>query len=121
MLAYRLRHRVQIEKPIRAQNLQTGEITTEWVDAQTTEGKSLGNMPAEVLTGAGKESSESATTMPNLPARINLRWFPADVIEMHEWRIIWNGLVYNISSVETDITGKREWRIRCYAGLNEGD
>lgn len=126
MLRYRLRHRITIEMLILEQDALTGEVTKSWAAVSLDDGTQLINVPAEVLTGAGKdgagkESVQSGSNQEHLSARINMRWFPADMIEMYRWRIQWNGILYNIKSVETDLTGRREWRLRCDAGLTDGE
>lgn len=121
MLRYRLRHRITIEMLILEQDAVTGEVTKSWAAVSLDDGNQLINVPAEVLTGVGKETLQSDSNQENLSARINMRWFPADMIEMYRWRIRWNGILYNIKSVETDLTGRREWRLRCDAGLTDGE
>ena len=103
------------------QDAVTGEVTKSWAAVSLDDGNQLINVPAEVLTGVGKETLQSDSNQENLSARINMRWFPADMIEMYRWRIRWNGILYNIKSVETDLTGRREWRLRCDAGLTDGE
>ena len=110
MLAYRLRHRITVQELVEVQDTTTGAVTREWQDF-------LANVPAEVLTGAGKEFVGSGATQGEVTARINMRWFPG--LELKH-RIVWQGLPYNITSIETDITGRQEYRLRCIGGLNDG-
>jgi hypothetical protein len=35
-------------------------------------------------------------------------------------RILWDGNIYNIKSIETDLSGRQEYRLRCSAGNNDG-
>lgn len=88
-----------------------------WQDVSLPSGTPLVNVPAEVLTGAGKEFVASGTKNADTTARINLRWFPG---LQQDWRVLWDGRVYDIQSLETDVTGRREWRIRCVDGPSEG-
>ena len=116
MLAYRLRHRVTIQERVETQDEDTGAIEVVWQDA-TLGGVEMLDVPAEVLTGAGREFNNSASIQGEIAARINMRWFPGLTQKM---RILWDGNTYNISSIETDLTARREYRLKCTAGVNEG-
>lgn len=111
----RYRQRVTLQRPINEQDSETGEMLTTW---QTVAGMS--STPAEVLTGAGREFQQSGAVQAETTARINLRWFSVDRVELYRWRLLWDGRVYNIGSAETDATGRREWRLRCTDGVNDG-
>ncbi|AHG63186.1 head-tail adaptor protein [Advenella mimigardefordensis] len=120
MLAQRLRHRIAIQEwMITGQDPVTGAEVGEWV-AYELSGKPLDNVPAEVLTGPGKEFIAADAKQAQTTARINIRWFPIDRIDLYRLRILWDGRVYNIVSAETDVTARREWRLRCEDGVNEG-
>ncbi|GAB3099704.1 head-tail adaptor protein [Aestuariicella hydrocarbonica] len=121
MLSYRLRHVVTLQKPVESQDPTTGAVTIAWETATDDSGTQLVDVPAEVLTGPGREFRESGTTQSETTARINLRWFPVDRLELYQWRILWDGRVYNIGSAETDRTARREWRLKCTDGLNDGE
>ena len=110
MLAYRLRHRVTVQELVEVQDTTTGAVTREWQDF-------LANVPAEVLTGAGKEFVGSGATQGEITARINMRWFPGLTQKM---RIIWDTNQYNIVSIETDITARQEYRLKCSSGVTDG-
>ena len=121
MLRHRLRHRVTLQKPVASQDTTTGATTISWQTATDNTGTRLTNVPAEVLTGLGREFRESGTTQAETTARLNIRWFPVDRIELYQWRILWDGRTYNISSAETDRTARREWRLKCTDGVNDGE
>ena len=110
MLAYRLRHRVTVQELVEVQNTTTGAVTREWEDF-------LADIPAEVLTGAGREFVQSGATQSEIAARINMRWFPG-LTQKH--RIVWDTNIYNILSIETDMTGRQEYRLKCKAGVSDG-
>ena len=102
MLAYRLRHRVSIQQVAEEQDPETGATGNIWIDLYT-------DVPAEVLTGVGREFVQSAATQAEYNARINLRWFPG----LHpKMRIVWDGMTYNIVSIETDATARQEYRLK---------
>lgn len=113
MRAYRLRHRVTIQKPVKVQDTSTGHEVVTWEDVY------LG-VPAEVLTGAGKESVESGATQNQTAARVNIRWFDVDSLELSTYRLLWDGRIFSIKNPETDVTGREEWRLTCEDGLTDG-
>lgn len=110
MLAYRLRHRVTVQELVEVQDTTTGAVTREWEDV-------IANVPAEVLTGAGKEFVSSGATQGEVTARINMRWFPGLTQKM---RIVWDTKELNILSIETDATARQEYRLKCSAGVTDG-
>ncbi|MDP5648149.1 phage head closure protein [Pseudomonas aeruginosa] len=117
MLAHRMRHRIEFQEKVQAQDPDTGEINISW-QAVTFSGRS--DVPAEVLTGPGRELIAADAPQAETTARINCRWFPVDRLVLYTWRILWDGRVYNITSAETDVTARREWRLRCSDGLTDG-
>lgn len=119
MLNHRLRHRIKIQKPVESQDGDTGEIITTWQNIELSAGKP--DIPAEVLTGAGKESYAENSKFSEVVARINIRWFPYGQQDLYKCRIIWESQVFNIVDVQTDLTARQEWRFKCEAGVsNEG-
>lgn len=117
MLSSRLRHRIEFQELTEEQDSETGAVLSSWQTAYLDSDTLLNSVPAEVLTGPGREFRQSGTTQAETTARINLRWFPG---LSPEWRIIWDGRVYNITGIETDLTGRREWRLRCIDGVSDG-
>lgn len=110
MLAYRLRHRVTVQELVEVQDTTTGAVVRQWEDF-------IADVPAEVLTGAGKEFVQSGATQGEITARINMRWFPGLTQKM---RIVWDTNQYNILSIETDITARQEYRLKCSSGVTDG-
>jgi head-tail adaptor len=117
MLAYRLRHRIAVQEQIETQDSNTGAYVITWQNVMLDSDTELNAVPAEVLTGAGREFNEAATVQGEIAARINLRWFPGLIQAM---RILWDGKIFNIHSIETDLTGRQEYRLKCIAGINDG-
>ncbi len=117
MLAYRMRHRIQFQRQVHTQDPVTGEVITTW---ETVLFSGRSDVPAEVLTGPGRELIAADATQAETTARINCRWFPVERLELYTWRAIWDGRVYNITSAEADVTARREWRLRCSDGLTDG-
>tara|TARA_R110000868_G_scaffold31576_4_gene115609 strand:- start:1228 stop:1584 length:357 start_codon:yes stop_codon:yes gene_type:complete len=117
MLTYRLRHRVAIQEQVETQDANTGAMSITWDNVVIDSITVLDAVPAEVLTGAGREFNQAGATQGEIAARINLRWFPDLTQAM---RIVWDGKVFNIHSIETDLTGRQEYRLKCTAGVNDG-
>ena len=117
MLSHRLRHRVAIQEQVESQDSDTGAFSVFWQNVWLDSNTELDAVPAEVLTGAGQEMIESQARQGEIAARINLRWFPGLTQKM---RIIWEGQAFDIVSIETDITARREYRLKCSAGLGDG-
>lgn len=117
MLSHRLRHRVAVQEQVESQNSTTGAISISWQNVTLADSTILSAVPAEVLTGGGKEMIEGDARQGEIAARINMRWFPGLTQAM---RIVWDGQVFNIKSIETDVTARREYRLRCTAGVNDG-
>ena len=116
MQAYRLRHRVVIEEPIYTQNKQSGAMDSVW-QPLVVDGVQMIDVPAEVFTGPGREAKSAGVIQSSQQLRINLRWFPG--LNEH-MRVLWDGRIANITGIETDVTGRREWRITAEYGVNNG-
>lgn len=116
VLAARLRHRIDFEEQITLRDSE-GDLLTTWDTVMLDSFTALESVPAEVLTGAGREFNQSGQVQSEIAARITCRWFPG---LMASWRIVWDGNYYNVASWETDATGRREYRIKCTTGVNDG-
>jgi head-tail adaptor len=117
MLSHRLRHRIAVQEQVETQNSNTGAVSVTWETVWLDSNTELDSVPAEVLTGQGREWFQSETRLNESSARINLRWFPGLTQKM---RIVWEGQPFNIHSIETDATARREYRLRCTTGANDG-
>ena len=117
MLNNRLRHRIDIQDRVTVQSSNTGAVTTSWENVILGDGTELEGVPAEVLTGPGREFTQSGSEQAEISARINVRWFPGLTQKM---RIVWDGNIFNIHSIETDLTDRREYRLKCTTGVNDG-
>lgn len=116
MLAHRLRHRIRFEQPVEDQDATTGAVTACWETAWLGT-KPLDDVPAEVLTGPGREVAQDGTKLAEVAARINLRWFPG---LSAKWRIVWDNRIFTIASIDTDATGRFEYRLKCAEGISDG-
>lgn len=110
MLAQRLRHRITIQQ-------KQEEFTTYGEGVGYVWTTYAADVPAEVLTGPGREFQAADAKQSETTARIALRWFPGLLPDM---RILWDGRVFDIQSMETDATARREWRLRCVDGVKDG-
>lgn len=110
------RHRVGIEEKVDTQDPTTGVITSTWQTVSLDSDTPLDSVPAQVLTGPGRELHAAETKLAETDARINMRWFEGLDEAM---RVTWDGKVYGIISIETDETARREYRLRC-KGLTDG-
>lgn len=106
-----------MQEQIETQNTTTGAMSIVWQNVMLDTDTVLDSVPAEVLTGAGREFNQSGAIQGEIVARINMRWFPDLTQAM---RILWDGKVFNIHSIETDLTGRQEYRLKCTAGVNDG-
>lgn len=104
------RHRVTIEQQQETRD-GMGGVVVAWV-------LFAADVPAEVLTGAGREAIAADQQQATIAARINLRYLPGLMAKM---RIVWDGRVFNIEGEpDLDPTGRREMRCKCSAGMNDG-
>jgi SPP1 family predicted phage head-tail adaptor len=93
-----------------------GQVVVTWVDAFPAI-TAMGGIAAQVLTGPGREFRAAGGEQAETAARINLRYIPGIEQSM---RVLWDGLIYNIRSIEFDATGRREVRLICDEGVNDG-
>lgn len=119
MLSQRMRHRIEIQEPVETRDSDSGAVVTTWDTVQLDSDTPLDAVPAEVLTGPGRgEFMAADTRQAETDARINFWWFPGLRYDM---RILWDGRVYDIIGIETDRTGRMEYRTRCREGVHDGD
>lgn len=116
-LAPRLRQRITFQELVSSRDSE-GVLTQGWENAWLDSETELVDVPAEVLTGPGREFVAGGAQQADVAARITCRWFPGlDAT----WRILWEGRVFSIlGEPDTDATARREWRIKCEAGVTDG-
>jgi len=120
------RHRITFQEQVETRDSE-GALSLDWQNVWLDSETELADVPAEVLLGAGREFNASGKVQAETAARINLRWFPG---LQESWRILWDGefdsdnkysgSIFNIGAIETDATARREYRLRCTAGVNDG-
>lgn len=117
-LSPRLRHAITFQEQQSTRD-EDGRETIAWAAVTVPGVGQLVDVPAEVLTGAGREFIQSGQQQADVAARITCRWFPGGI--RSDWRVLWDGIVLNIQGLpETDATSRREYRFKCSAGVNEG-
>lgn len=109
-LTARLRHRVTVQRRVDSTNVSAGVVTYVWQNLHV-------DVPAEVLTGPGREAYAAGGKFAEADARITMRYVP-DL--RPEDRVVWRGVAYDIVSIETDATAARDYRLRCKASANNG-
>jgi SPP1 family predicted phage head-tail adaptor len=108
----RLRHRITLQKPGRAQDPDTGEITTGWT-----------NLTAKPIRGSvepvsGREFIAGQATQNEVTARIVIRYRAGVTAAM---RAVHRGVTYNIEAVLPDKNSGREYlTLMVSGGLDEG-
>ena len=75
------------------------------------------SVPAQCLTGPGREALLANAPQGSPALRVAIRWFSGLLMTD---RVVWDGNNYDITSIETDATGRLEYRLTCTAGLNDG-
>lgn len=110
MQTQRLRHRITIQRQVPTQDSDTGDVLLDWADVWA-------DVPAEVLTGPGREVRADQSTVAETDLRVMFRWLP-DVDQ--SMRVMWEGNPYDILSIELDRTARREIRLRCKTGATDG-
>lgn len=110
MQAQRYRHRVTFQEQVESQDSNTGDVTFEWVDFKA-------DVASEVLTGPGREFAAANTKQAETTARINCNWFPGLTQKM---RAVWDSRNFDIQEIGLDATARREYRLRCTDGVNNG-
>lgn len=115
--AGRYRHLVTIQALVDGDpDPLSGLPTKQWGDV-------FANVPAEVLTGPGREGAAAGAERAETDARINIRWMPGIDTQM---RVIWESEPnakrpeFAIQSMELDATGMREIRLWCVHGRENG-
>lgn len=114
MSAGRYRHRITIDHKVESRD-GYGAPVIDWQPFAT-------DVPAEVLTGPGRELRAANAPVDEVAARISFRYVSGIDQAM---RVRWlhetgEELAFNIRSIEFDRTGRRETRLICVAGADEG-
>lgn len=110
-IAYRLRHRIRIERPSYTQDPITGEMTLAWELVADT-------VPASIEPLSGREFVSAQAVQSAITARIVIRRRPGIDATM---RILHRDLIYNIHGVLTDpVSGLEYLTLPCSEGVSDG-
>lgn len=111
------RHRISVERKVETQDPTTGEVSHTWEPLTLSSDVTTAAVPAQCLTGPGREARLSGAPQAAATLRVTCRWFPG---LLQTDRVVWQSVAYDIAGIETDATGRREYRITCTGGLNDG-
>lgn len=117
MEGQRYRHRVEVQGKTETQDSETGALEYSWETVYLDSDTPLDSVPAEVLTGPGREFNAADAKQAETSARIQMRWFPGLLPTM---RIVWESQNFDILSIEVDATARREYRLRVKQGPTDG-
>jgi SPP1 family predicted phage head-tail adaptor len=111
MLAFRMRHRVDIQEPIYTVDENTGarEITWQSILKNVLE-------PAAINPLSGREFLAAQAVQSNVNTRIIVR----EQRISPDMRIVHNGRIYNIKAVLPDPTLQKHINLMCETGANDG-
>lgn len=110
MQAGKLRHRIELQKPVSAQDPVSGEIVRSWEYVAT--------LWAEVTPLSVREFIAAQASQSEISARIKIRR-RTDVTARH--RIVFRGQIYNIEGVLPDPESGLEYlTLPCSEGVNDG-
>jgi SPP1 family predicted phage head-tail adaptor len=111
LVAGRLRHRIQIEEPVRVQDPTTGEVMTAWRLLKTS-------VPAAIEFLSARELMAAQSLHSSITARITIRYRPGLTAQM---RIVHKGIIYNPEAWLPDRDSGHDYLTApVSAGLNEG-
>lgn len=109
LLGPRLRHRVSFDAPFTARD-SDGNRHEAFAAVSELQG-----MPAEVLTGPGKETVPAAQPVSTVAARITLRYHPM-IANPYGMRVRHGDAVYHIETWHFDVSGRHWVTLICSAG-----
>ena len=110
-------HIIEFQERVETQDSETGAISDSWETVYLDSNTPLDAVHALVWTGPGREFNAADAKQAETSARIRFPWFgPVNPA----WRVLWDGYVYDILSVEFDATGRRETRLRVKQGVSDG-
>lgn len=102
--------RITLQQPVQTQ-ASNGELVTTWTTVATVWAKRLG--------AKGREFYSGGTELGATDEAFQIRWSP-EVSPMNQtWRVLYNGLTYNVYSVD-EVGRHADITILCKAGTNNG-
>lgn len=113
MLAQRLRHRINLERPVTTIDPTSGAKTEGWEVVLVDE-------PAEKAALSGREFVAGATSQAGVTTRWSMRYHPDAAGMTAAWRIDHNGVFYNIIALLPDFKESQWFTIMTDSGVNNG-
>lgn len=110
MIAFRLRHRVEIQALTHTIDANTGARGDVWTTF-------VANEPAAIAPLSGREFIAAQAVQAGLSTRITIRKRDGIVPTM---RVIHNGEIYNVLAVLPDVSLERHLTLLCESGVNNG-
>ena len=111
MIAYRLRHRIDIQELTYVIDSNTGARVASWTSILTK------SEPASIVPLSGREFIAAQAVQAGVSTRITIRKLDGLKPAM---RIVHNGTFYNILAILPDPTLERHLTILCDSGFNDG-
>jgi SPP1 family predicted phage head-tail adaptor len=113
-IAYKLRHRVDIQEFAAVQDSETGATTEEFVSILSSDDPLI---PAEIVPLSGREFVAAQAVQAGVTTRITIRWQDGIAPSM---RVVHDGMTYNIKAVLPDPTLRRHITLMCEQGVSNG-
>ena len=113
-IAYRLRHRVDIEDLTFTQDPTTGDMTEGWTSILSSDEPLIA---AEIMPMSGREFVAAQAIQAGVNTKITVRYREGLKPIM---RVLHEDKIYNIKAVLPDPTLRRHVTLMCEAGVNEG-
>jgi SPP1 family predicted phage head-tail adaptor len=109
--AGKLNRRVTIQRPVPDRN-EVGEDIITW--------ETLGVVWASIEPIKGREALIANQLLAEMDTRIRIRWSESVQDISEKWRLVHQGLIYNIVSIANINLGNKELEIMCKSGVNNG-
>lgn len=106
-----LNKRITIQQPSNTQDA-AGAPSTAFVD--------VGQMWASIAPIMGREAITADQTLASMDVRIVIRHHPLLDAMNAKWRIVYNGVYFNIVSIANQNSANRSIELMCKTGTNAG-
>lgn len=110
MIAYKLRHRVDIQELTHTIDPDTGARADVWTTF-------VANEPASIAPMSGREFVAAQAVQAGVSTRITIRKRDGILPRM---RVVHNGGFYNVLAVLPDVSLERHLTLLCDSGFNDG-
>ena len=97
------RHRIALQEPADTQDPTTGEMVPGWTPVQAS-------VPCKIKYESGTEFQQANARQASTTLRIAFRTFGTI---LPSWRVVWQGMAFDIKAVLLDDTAKHETTLLC--------